>query len=505
MMGKDVLILLIISILSLSSLFNFSFISECRPTETKESPPPHKRQKHPHSPFPRIPPPFLPHNPSIALKAPVYLSPSFFTSLLHNLSLSPFLETELGAFSFEARTGETEEGRKAILGFPHPPFLIPTKSPFSSNDLIGTQMGFSKSPSFSSLLLFLPTFALLLHPNVAEDLSALLFKGCSQQSFSSNGGGFQQTLSTLFDYLVSQSATTRFSKTSTGSGQNAGSALFQCRGDLSNTDCARCVSMMPTMSSTLCGNAVAARIQLVGCYASYQIAGFPQIPGTQLLFKKCSSALGNFEEKRDTAFAAVETGVTGGSGFYATTYGSVYAFGQCEGDLSVGDCGQCMKEAAEKAGVECGQSVAGQIFLNRCYLTYRYGSGGGGGGGGGVLRPSSPSGSDAQQTGKTVAIVLGGAAALGFAVICLLFLRSLMKKHDDHGQMQNVSYGHTEEKIWTACSLDGLHILMKGDHWKYDLVLSVWCLPTLTSAHVHLDGGCSLMHSAVVNTFASFA
>ena len=34
------------------------------------------------------------------------------------------------------------------------------------------------------------------------------------------------------------------------------------------------------------------------------------------------------------------------------------------------------------------------------------------------------------NTGKTVAIILGGAAGVGFLVICLLFARNLMKKHD---------------------------------------------------------------------------
>lgn len=34
------------------------------------------------------------------------------------------------------------------------------------------------------------------------------------------------------------------------------------------------------------------------------------------------------------------------------------------------------------------------------------------------------------NTGKTVAIILGGAAGVGFIVICLLFARNLMKKHD---------------------------------------------------------------------------
>lgn len=34
------------------------------------------------------------------------------------------------------------------------------------------------------------------------------------------------------------------------------------------------------------------------------------------------------------------------------------------------------------------------------------------------------------NTGKTVAIILGGAAGVGFLVILLLFARNLLKKHD---------------------------------------------------------------------------
>ncbi|XP_058101442.1 plasmodesmata-located protein 2-like [Magnolia sinica] len=284
-------------------------------------------------------------------------------------------------------------------------------------------MGLLKSLFFSTLL-FLASFAFLIHRNAAADLYTMVFKGCSQQTFTGNSG-FQQTLTSLFDSLIAQSASTRFFKTSVGSGQNAATGLFQCRGDLSNADCNSCIRKIPEMSSGLCGNAVAARIQLTGCYALYQITGFPQIPGTQMLYKTCSPSEGNFEEKRDTAFAAVESGITGGNGFYATTYASVYAIAQCEGDLSVADCGQCVKEAVQKAQVECGKSVAGQVYLNRCYFSFSYY-------GNGVSHHSSPSGSGQQQTGKTVAIVVGGAAALAFGVICLLFLRSLLKKRDDY-------------------------------------------------------------------------
>lgn len=146
-----------------------------------------------------------------------------------------------------------------------------------------------------------------------------------------------------------------------------------------------------------------------------------------MLFKTCGSGgSGNeFEEKRDTAFANLQSGMTTANGFYATSYQSVYAMAQCEGDLSTSDCSECVSQAVQKSEVECGGASSGQVYLDKCYISYNYypngvpHDGGGGGGLGGA------------QTGKTVAIVVGGAAGVGFVIICLLFARNLMKKKDD--------------------------------------------------------------------------
>lgn len=40
--------------------------------------------------------------------------------------------------------------------------------------------------------------------------------------------------------------------------------------------------------------------------------------------------------------------------------------------------------------------------------------------------------------GKTVAIILGGVAGVGFILICVLFARNLMKKHDGTPNLTNV-------------------------------------------------------------------
>ncbi|CAA6666481.1 unnamed protein product [Spirodela intermedia] len=248
-------------------------------------------------------------------------------------------------------------------------------------------------------------------PAAAADLYGLVYKGCATQTFSSDGGAAtaQQALGSLASALIAQSAASKFYKTtvSAANGQPALFGLFQCRGDISPSDCAACVGRIPTMWVRLCGQAAAAaRVQLNGCYGLYEVSGFPQVSGTKMLYKTCGSGGGGggFEEKRDTAFANLE---------------SVMASGR---DLSVADCAECVTEAVQKVEVECGGAVSGQMYLDKCYLAYGYSSNG---------VPHAGSGGG-QPTGKTVAIVVGGAAGVGFLVICLLFARSLYKKRDDY-------------------------------------------------------------------------
>ncbi|XP_068667122.1 plasmodesmata-located protein 2-like [Aristolochia californica] len=285
-------------------------------------------------------------------------------------------------------------------------------------------MGFSNIGFFSVSLVASILISFLFGSTPAADVSSLVYKGCAKQTFTSNSGS-QETLTALFNSLVAQASGARFFKSSSGGGQTAITGLFQCRGDLSNADCNSCVRRVPEMASNLCGQSVAGRVQLTGCYLVYQTSGFPQISGTEMLYKMCSSSESKgagFEEKRDIVFNQLQTGISGGSGFYATTYSSVYAIAQCEGDLGVSDCGSCIKVAVQRAQVECGTAIAGQIYLSRCYMSYSYYPNG--------LPGHSSSGQ--QTTGKTVAIVVGGAAALGFVVICLLFVRSVLKKRDDY-------------------------------------------------------------------------
>lgn len=234
-------------------------------------------------------------------------------------------------------------------------------------------MGFPKKPLF--LLLF---FFLFLTPHLSQsssDYTSLVYKGCSKDTFTDPNGSYSQALSALFGSLVSQSTKSKFFKTTAGNGQTSLTGIFQCRGDLTNSDCYNCVSKLPVLSDKLCGKTIAARVQLLGCYMLYEVNGFSQISGMQILYKTCgtTNAAGRgFEERRDTAFSVMENGVVSGHGFYATSYQSLYVMGQCEGDVGDSDCGECVKSAVQRAQVECGSSISGQVYLHKCFISFNY-------------------------------------------------------------------------------------------------------------------------------------
>ncbi|XP_062079699.1 plasmodesmata-located protein 1 [Humulus lupulus] len=290
----------------------------------------------------------------------------------------------------------------------------------------------TEQPSLLSLTLFFFTILFVFFPSTTTgaDYTKLVYKGCADQKFQDPNGVYSQNLKTLFQSLLSQSGQKPFSTTTSGEGQNSITGWYQCRGDLTTAQCSDCVSKIPDMATKLCDRAVAARVQLHGCYLRYELSGFKQVSESELLYKMCGSIRAQgagFEQRRDTAFNMVEEGVKSGSSlFYTGSYQSVYVLGQCEGDLDANDCGDCVKKAIQKATSDCGDSISGQIYLQKCYLSYSYYPNGVPGTG--ITSTTTEGGTGQNHTQRTVAIAVGGVAALGFLIVCLLFARSVMKK-----------------------------------------------------------------------------
>ncbi|XP_023745554.1 plasmodesmata-located protein 2 isoform X2 [Lactuca sativa] len=302
------------------------------------------------------------------------------------------------------------------------------------------------SPASHFLLHILFLFLHFPSPFAAAGLTNLVYKGCANQNFQDPIAS--ENLKTLFTALVAQSSTTNFYKATSGGNEQPTTSitgLYQCRGDLSNTDCNSCVIKLPNTIQKVCDrDTIAARVQLVGCYMRYEVIGFQQVPATELLYKQCGSRRAGgsgFSERLEAALSLIPKGVSNGKGYYAGGYQSVYVLGQCEGDLGGGDCVNCVKKAAEIGRTECQSSISGRIFLQQCYISYTYypdgvpGADGGVGVGGvetGATETGGGGGGGRNNTEKTVAIVFGGLAGLGLVVAFLLVLKSAFKKKKEH-------------------------------------------------------------------------
>ncbi|KAJ0959458.1 putative Gnk2-like domain-containing protein [Helianthus annuus] len=274
------------------------------------------------------------------------------------------------------------------------------------------------------------------------DLTKFIYKGCANQKFQDPSGISSQNLQSLYQTLITQSSSTNFFNTTTGNNQLTTSitGLYQCRGDLPNSDCNTCVKKIPETIQKVCGgDTIAARVQLDGCYLRYEVVGFPPASPTDLLFKQCGSGRASgsgFDDRIESALGQIVNGVASGKGYYAGEFESVYVLGQCEGDLGSADCVSCVRSAAENARSACGSSISGQIYLQECYVSYTYypngvpGSGTGGGGGGGIQTGETQTGGGDghRNTQKTVAIIIGGLAGLFLAIAFLLVLKSAFKK-----------------------------------------------------------------------------
>ncbi|WZZ63212.1 hypothetical protein YC2023_063319 [Brassica napus] len=153
-----------------------------------------------------------------------------------------------------------------------------------------------------------------------------------------------------------------------------------------------------------------------------------ETPERGLIHKICNGAtaetFAGFEEMRTVAFTAAETGVVDGHGFYEESYKLMHVVAQCDGHVEACECGECVSAAAAAAAEECPWSIAGQIYLEGCYVGYTY-------------NPHEYPGDSYHEeggqasTGKSLAIVVGGVAALVLVAIFFLFLKSLRRKGDE--------------------------------------------------------------------------
>ncbi|KAL2317269.1 hypothetical protein Fmac_031145 [Flemingia macrophylla] len=216
-------------------------------------------------------------------------------------------------------------------------------------------------------------FCVAVFPRFSESssTSAFLYSGCTPQRYTPNTP-YELNLESLLTQLVNSATYSSYNNvTVVGSTQQDSLyGLYQCRGDLAMPDCAACVARAVMRAGDICRQTCGGAVQLDGCYVKYDNATFLGVEDKAVVLKKCGPSVGYNPDamaSRDSVLA----GLTAGGGIFRVGgSGVVRGVAQCTGDLSGGECQDCLAEAISRLKSDCGTADYGDMFLGKCYARY---------------------------------------------------------------------------------------------------------------------------------------
>ena len=185
---------------------------------------------------------------------------------------------------------------------------------------------------------------------------------------------YQNNLNTLLTSIAFSASQTSYNSYATGNDSSsppdsAVYGLYQCRNDLSFSDCSTCVQSAVGQLSLVCAQSYAASLQLDGCYVRYSNENFLGKLDTSLAYRKCSASTtddGEFFRRRDDVLGDLQNGAS----FRVSSSGTVQGHAQCLGDLNSADCASCLSQAVAQLKNACGSALAADVFLAQCYARY---------------------------------------------------------------------------------------------------------------------------------------
>ncbi|KAL9238648.1 hypothetical protein vseg_013044 [Gypsophila vaccaria] len=267
--------------------------------------------------------------------------------------------------------------------------------------------------TFLLLLLFLTTLPLSTR---SAALHAFVYGGCSQLKFPSGDGSYMANLKTLLTSLVNSATYSSYNHFTVAgaSSHDVVYGLYQCRGDLSMPDCASCVVHAVNQFGSLCPGSCGSVVQLQGCLVKFDNDTFIGREDKTVLYKKCGPSKGDMTT-RDAVLDSVASGGGGGGGLYRSGGSKdVAAIAQCVGDMSGGQCQDCVNESVKQMKMACATASYGDMYLGKCYLRYTVAGG---------RDIFNSNGSEKNKGVKTFAIIVGLLAAIVILIIFLTFVR----------------------------------------------------------------------------------
>ncbi|KAJ4839004.1 Plasmodesmata-located protein 7 [Turnera subulata] len=267
-----------------------------------------------------------------------------------------------------------------------------------------------------TFLVYLSSLAIPSHSSSHD----FLFGGCTQQRYAPDSP-YESNLNSLLTSLVNSATFSSYNNyTILGSSpQDVVYGLYQCRGDLSMPDCATCVARAVSQLGGMCAQTCGGALQLQGCYVKYDNTTFLGVEDKSVVLKKCGPSVGYDTDTmglRDAVLAGLAR--TGGP-YRVGGSGDVQGLAQCVGDLSVGECQDCLSEAIGRLKSDCGTADYGDMFLAKCYARYSTG---------GPRVYAKPHDKSTNEGEKTFAIIMGLLAGVALLIIFLIFVGKMVNE-----------------------------------------------------------------------------
>ncbi|XP_034921446.1 plasmodesmata-located protein 6 isoform X1 [Populus alba] len=272
-------------------------------------------------------------------------------------------------------------------------------------------------------LISLLIIALLTTPAISS-VDTFVYGVCSQVKYTP-GSPYESNVNSLLTSLVNSATLTIYNNFTIKSptSQDTLYGLFQCRGDLSNGDCASCVARAVSQLGTLCLDSAGGALQLDGCFVKYDNTTFLGVEDKTEVLKKCGPLIAYDSDELNRRDAVMDyLGTCDGSykPFRIGGSGDISAVAQCVQDLSASECQDCLSEVVGRLKTYCGAAASGDLYLAKCYV--RFSKAGAHSHGGYVDHDEN------DEVEKTLAILVGLIAGVALLIVFLAFLRKACGK-----------------------------------------------------------------------------
>ncbi|KAK9133581.1 hypothetical protein Scep_013109 [Stephania cephalantha] len=204
---------------------------------------------------------------------------------------------------------------------------------------------------------------------------------CFDSRNYTSGSQYESNLNKLFTSLSSQSSSKAFITDSIGEGPNQVYGLVQCKGDISLTDCQKCVNTSTISITERCPYRKEAAVRFVDCVFRYSDRNFTSQSQTQPVvyiyallnvsnpdgFKEIiGSFMQNLAETASSSPSRFAVNVTKYEDFR-----NMYGVVQCTRDLSEMDCNICLHEMINRIPDYCCVRSPGVFIASlSCYVNY---------------------------------------------------------------------------------------------------------------------------------------